>query len=219
MTVTIYQLRYWKSGNSSYYYVGKTSNLKSRMKQHCTGTGAAFTKKLQNLGFKEGKPEILDENVPDHLGSLKETIHTYELMIKYGINNVRGAAKCELKNYKDNLKEIAFDALHWLMPKYTKEEIQEGLSKNMDHPHPWLPKEYTTAAHVKASHSSIGNHIKPRKQNYRAFSNMGKSSSYKNSTNISSKRTAKKSNNTKNQKISPAQRRAIKYKSKYAKKY
>ncbi len=65
-------------------YIGKTINIKKRMKQHFNGKGSEVTKK-----FKPIKCKILD-TCSGLLGDELEQLYTNKYIIKYGYNNVRG---------------------------------------------------------------------------------------------------------------------------------
>jgi predicted GIY-YIG superfamily endonuclease len=69
------------------YYVGKTDNPAQRYKQHCEGTGAAWTKKYAPVKFLETR---------SLKGEHDETNLTKDLMKKYGIDNVRGGAYTQI---------------------------------------------------------------------------------------------------------------------------
>lgn len=68
-------------------YVGKSDDVKERYKAHCEGRGAAWTKVHKPIKilktFKSTSP--IDED-----RTLKE------MMLKYGIDNVRGGVYCQL---------------------------------------------------------------------------------------------------------------------------
>jgi predicted GIY-YIG superfamily endonuclease len=70
------------------WYVGKTTNLRSRLAQHEAGAGgSAWTAMFAPVRLAESRP----------LGSAaEETSVTLEYMKRYGIDNVRGGAFCEL---------------------------------------------------------------------------------------------------------------------------
>jgi predicted GIY-YIG superfamily endonuclease len=70
------------------WYVGKTTNLRSRLAQHEAGAGgSAWTAMFAPVRLAESRP----------LGSAaEETSVTLEYMKRYGIDNVRGGAFCQL---------------------------------------------------------------------------------------------------------------------------
>lgn len=65
------------------WYVGKTSDLGARFKQHQSGTGAAWTRTYKPISIQESRrlKDVYDE-----------TNTTKEYMKKYGIDNVRGGS-------------------------------------------------------------------------------------------------------------------------------
>src|SRR5258708_27777834 len=65
------------------YYCGKTNNVEERIKQHYNGEGAAYTKlhKPIDVLFTCESTSTFDEDK-----------YTKELMLKYGIDAVRGAS-------------------------------------------------------------------------------------------------------------------------------
>jgi predicted GIY-YIG superfamily endonuclease len=69
------------------YYVGKTTNLVSRMKQHMNGKGAVFTKLYPPIELVYSKRV---ENIFD------EDLLTKEMMMKFGIENVRGGSYSQI---------------------------------------------------------------------------------------------------------------------------
>ena len=79
------------------YYIGKTSNPDIRLGQHFNSFGSEWTKKH--------KPKKILEIIPN-CDNFDEDKYTLKYMEKYGINNVRGGAFCELYLNKDNLETI-----------------------------------------------------------------------------------------------------------------
>lgn len=65
-------------------YIGKTINIKKRMKQHFNGEGSEVTKKFKPITCK-----ILD-SCPGLLADELEQLYTNKYITKYGYNNVRG---------------------------------------------------------------------------------------------------------------------------------
>lgn len=65
------------------YYVGKTKNLESRLRQHKTGYGSKWT---QKYGFCKCIKKIQEQRLSD------EDAVTIDYMSRYGINNVRGGS-------------------------------------------------------------------------------------------------------------------------------
>jgi hypothetical protein len=70
------------------YYVGKTHNLNSRLKQHFNGKGSQWTIKHKPITIEKVIPNC---NNPD------ESNTTLEFMKICGIDNVRGGAFCNIK--------------------------------------------------------------------------------------------------------------------------
>lgn len=70
------------------YYVGKTSNFPVRYKQHKDGLGSSWTSKYRPLRVSEVRT-LKDE--------YDENNTTKDYMKKYGINNVRGGAYCQIE--------------------------------------------------------------------------------------------------------------------------
>ena len=69
------------------YYVGTTNNLQRRFQEHVDGTGSVWTRKYAPLGIE--RSVIVD-------GPLHEDRVTKELMLKHGIDNVRGGSYCRI---------------------------------------------------------------------------------------------------------------------------
>jgi len=84
------------------YYVGKTDNPELRIEQHHEGSGATWTIKYKpiNILFIKKSNSPFDENNT-----------TKELMIKYGINNVRGGSYCS--EYIDNKEKELLQKELW----------------------------------------------------------------------------------------------------------
>src|SRR5436305_15333171 len=71
------------------YYVGKTTNIKTRFQEHCNGDGADWTRKYEPIRiFKQYKQANNDKYL--------ELNKTLEYMDKYGIKNVRGGPYCQV---------------------------------------------------------------------------------------------------------------------------
>ncbi len=70
------------------YYVGKTDNLSHRYEQHKNGRGSEWTKLYKPIEILETRPIKSRDD---------ETNTTKELMRKYGVENVRGGAYCQVK--------------------------------------------------------------------------------------------------------------------------
>ena len=69
------------------YYVGTTNNLQRRFQEHVDGVGSVWTRKYAPLAIE--RSVIVD-------GVLHEDRVTKELMLKYGIDNVRGGSYCRI---------------------------------------------------------------------------------------------------------------------------
>jgi predicted GIY-YIG superfamily endonuclease len=69
------------------YYVGTTNDLQKRFQEHVDGTGAVWTRKYAPLAIE--RSVMVD-------GPLHEDRVTKELMLKYGIDNVRGGSYCRI---------------------------------------------------------------------------------------------------------------------------
>jgi hypothetical protein len=81
------------------YYVGQTNNSTMRIEQHCEGNGSVWTKKYKPIDVMSIKASN---------GPFDENNTTKMLMIKYGIDNVRGGSYCTEfldKNQKDLLQK------------------------------------------------------------------------------------------------------------------
>jgi predicted GIY-YIG superfamily endonuclease len=98
------------------YYVGRTSNILRRIKEHFTEDGAVYTKKYKPLKVIE----IEEEKSNDH-----ERIKTLSTMEKYGWEKVRGYCWCSLlikkpkiKNNNKNKKVVE------LMPNKNDEKLE-----------------------------------------------------------------------------------------------
>jgi len=109
---TLYTLRL-KQGK---YYVGTTRNFELRLDQHQTGRGAEWTKKYKVIGV------LNKEEVSSKYSAAEETKQTFRIMLKYGLNNVRGGEYCQLRDYTIN--EIAFAMAHHLRMDW-KEVIRQ----------------------------------------------------------------------------------------------
>lgn len=105
MTETVYQIKL-KNGK---YYVGKTKNFHHRMDQHLlSGEAACWVRKH---GF-EVCTKLGDYDVA---GSWEETKATLNLMLKVGINNVRGAEYCQLRDFThEDCRRLSYAVVHHL---------------------------------------------------------------------------------------------------------
>lgn len=67
-------------------YIGKTTNLDSRMKQHFSGNGSQVTKKFKPINGK------LIKEVPGYFSNKAEQECTKKYISTYGYKNVRGGS-------------------------------------------------------------------------------------------------------------------------------
>lgn len=70
------------------YYVGKTTNVEQRLKQHQEGIGSNWTKKYKCIGLN---------NVFSNCDVFDEDKYTIMMMNQFGINNVRGGSFNEIE--------------------------------------------------------------------------------------------------------------------------
>lgn len=78
------------------YYIGRTSNILRRIKEHFTEGGAVYTKKYKPLKVIEVEEEKSSED---------ERIKTISVMEKYGWEKVRGACWCCIKIKKPDIEK------------------------------------------------------------------------------------------------------------------
>ena len=78
----------------SKYYVGSTTNRKRRIKQHRSGRGSKWTREHRPIRVLKEYRRIPKEYL---LGM--ESKVTAEMMLEYGINNVRGSMFCSPREY------------------------------------------------------------------------------------------------------------------------
>lgn len=111
------------------YYVGSTKNKKRRFKQHQSDRGGSRWTRLNRpiCVLKEYK------RVPEayHLGM--EAKITAEFMLKYGVNNVRGAMFCKAIEY--TLADL--DALTGFLGHYNEmsyDNVRDYLSQRLPRP-------------------------------------------------------------------------------------
>ena len=69
------------------YYVGKSTNPSTRLEDHFSEFGSAWTKKYKPITIHEIRPDC-DDGDEDKI--------TLEYMKKYGIDNVRGGPRCKI---------------------------------------------------------------------------------------------------------------------------
>lgn len=90
---TVYVLKL-QGGN---YYVGKTSDVQNRFKQHVSGNGSAWTRKYKPISILK---TVLG------VSAFEEDKVTKEFMARYGIDKVRGGTYIQI-----NLDDSQRDAL------------------------------------------------------------------------------------------------------------
>lgn len=83
------------------WYVGKTKHVESRLEQHMSGNGAAWTRLHKPV-------EVAMER--EMIGLFDEDNKVKSLMIAYGIDKVRGGSysQCELPEYQRRALETEF---------------------------------------------------------------------------------------------------------------
>lgn len=87
----VLELKYGK------YYVGVTHNLQRRFQEHMDGVGCAWTQKYAPLAIE--RSVSVD-------GPLHEDRVTKELMLKHGIDNVRGGSYCRIDLADDQYESL-----------------------------------------------------------------------------------------------------------------
>lgn len=93
MTTNVYVLKL-QGGN---YYVGKSSDVQNRFKQHVNGNGSAWTRKYKPISILRTIPGV---------SAFEEDKVTKEFMLRYGIDKVRGGTYVQI-----NLDDLQRDAL------------------------------------------------------------------------------------------------------------
>jgi predicted GIY-YIG superfamily endonuclease len=89
-------------------YIGKTRSFNHRMDQHVAGEGAAWCSRYGPQVSCSVLMEALDV-------THDETKRTLEYMIEHGINNVRGAEYCQLKEFEvADAERMSYAAVHHL---------------------------------------------------------------------------------------------------------
>ena len=83
MTTTVYVLKL-QGGN---YYVGKTSDVQSRFKEHVSGNGSAWTRKYKPISILKSVHGV---------SAFEEDKVTKEFMSRYGIDKVRGGTYVQI---------------------------------------------------------------------------------------------------------------------------
>lgn len=79
------------------FYIGKTSDLKDRLKSHFNGNGSAWTKKYKPVSV------LREIRATDYITELSVTLF---YMKKYGIENTRGSLYCSISLSEIEVKEI-----------------------------------------------------------------------------------------------------------------
>jgi hypothetical protein len=104
------------------YYVGKTENINKRVLEHFTNNGSEWTKKYKPI-------EIINKYKSDD--NIYEQRYTWETMVKYGIDNVRGAAHCKIE-LADSEKEYIKQCINSITDKCYKCGIKGHFAKECD---------------------------------------------------------------------------------------
>lgn len=86
-----------------FYYVGKTSSILHRIQQHLNGTASAWTKLHLIVDVEEVRPEQSPQD---------EDTLTKIYADKYGIDNVRGGAYCQVTLSDDDKRILQRDIWH-----------------------------------------------------------------------------------------------------------
>ena len=76
------------------YYVGTTTNLKARLKEHRAGEGSIWTSKYKPIGISKTYGVQRKEIDPIDC-RMEEDRQVKKLMLREGIDNVRGGTYCE----------------------------------------------------------------------------------------------------------------------------
>jgi hypothetical protein len=121
----VYSLEFQQAGES-YFYIGQSKNVIRRWEQHIDrkGMGAQWIWKKFN---ERQRQQAIPREYNGGGVVWEETKQTLLHMIKYGVNNVRGAEYCEVRSYdKDDANRIAYAAMHHL-ERTDKEAILSGL--------------------------------------------------------------------------------------------
>ena len=79
------------------YYVGKTNDAFRRIEDHKSNSGSAWTKIYEPI-------EII--NIYDNCSDFDEDKYTFEMMAKYGIDNVRGGSFVKIDLPQDQIKVL-----------------------------------------------------------------------------------------------------------------
>jgi predicted GIY-YIG superfamily endonuclease len=108
-----------------FWYVGKTNDLTKRLRQHETCKGSNWTKAHPVVKLHHSK------FVSSRSSSGEETRMTAELMIKHGVNKVRGAELTQVADYKlENLEMLTNTIGHALNLNF--KEVRKKLKDDLD---------------------------------------------------------------------------------------
>ncbi len=142
-TMTLYVLKC----ADSCWYVGITGNLKTRWNQHAEGRGAEWTKVHAPLSIHSQR------EVPSESATHEEAVVTSEMMLKYGINKVRGASLTYSRPYdtrESDVRRVAGCIRKALDLNYT--EVRETVLEELEREAP--AKRYTSP--VNESFDEVG---------------------------------------------------------------
>lgn len=102
---TIYKLTL----NNGKFYIGQTINFPRRMNEHKTGFKSA--KWVGKYGYVSSQKLICNSTIP----AFDETRETLKMMLKHGLNNVRGAEYCQLAMFKkEDCRRMSYAIIHHL---------------------------------------------------------------------------------------------------------
>ena len=145
------------------WYVGKTKKFNARMDQHITGEGASWTR-MHGPQLSCSKLGEFPDAAP------YETQQTLMQMIKKGVNNVRGAEYCQLRDFtREDCQRLSYAAVHHI-PGANQRDVQVALEQSLSQ----LSGAVNQIQNETPRHSSaITTTAKPRA----AFGNSGHTSS------------------------------------------
>ena len=132
--LTLYQIQLEKADGRIFFYIGTTKDLKKRIEEHL-GNGSRGAEWIRNNFSPEEKEKAIATDLGTrgiNTAKWEETKKTLDLMIKYGVNNVRGAEYCYSEDYDDkNIGHILRAAIHHLnLEQDDHETIRNGLNQN-----------------------------------------------------------------------------------------